>query len=72
MSTAASVTSTPAMAMIQGRSLKKVPPSDPRGATTTVNAPAPNGTTLVACRPVSGNRFSLVTRTSLVRRECPR
>ena len=69
---AASVTNTPPPAMIQGKLWKNAPPSDPVGETTTVIALAPNGTTSDAWRPLIGNCFSLLTMTSLARRECPR
>ena len=71
-SAAASENSTPTTAMIQCRFLKKAPPSDAFGATTSVNLPAPNGTTSDAWRPRIGKLLTFVTRRSALRRERPR
>ena len=67
-----SVASSPTTAMIHGRLLKNEPPSDPFGATTSVNAPEPKGTICDACRPSIGSCFLLVTSTSAVLRERPK
>ena len=58
--------------MIQGRLSKNVPPSDPFGVTTSVNAVSPNGTTSEAWRPPIGKRLMFVTSSSPARRVWPR